>query len=344
MTTSSAKSSYKWIIVIIALLLLTLAGYLLFLRPQPVTMQPFPNAGIPTDNETAVPQSGDCDYAVGLAVEKVDGADEYADVQPGDTVCILAGTRSALKIRNFQGTEGNPITFINSGGVVLIEETDEEYAGIHFQNSEHVRLTGTGVGHVCGAPYTIEEQACGFVVRGSQRGIVGSEKTRYIEIDHVETQPSTKMGIFVRTSATDDVNRENWTQYDTYVHHNYVHDAGTEGFYIGGSKYRDGLDPVLMGVEVSYNLVMDTQWDGLQVGSAVSDCTIHHNRVLWDSLENNESQRSGIMNNPGSVCHIFNNYIADSTSRGIYVQGNGGNQIYNNVIVRPGRYVFANNG
>ena len=43
------------------------------------------------------------------------------------------------------------------------------------------------------------------------------------------------------------------------------------------------------------------------------------------------------MNNRGSVCDIYNNYIVDSVGRGIYVQGNGGNQIYNNVIIRPGR-------
>jgi len=55
------------------------------------------------------------------------------------------------------------------------------------------------------------------------------------------------------------------------------------------------------------------------------------------SLANNASQRSGIMNNPGSVCHIHNNWIVDSMSRGIYIQGNGGNHVYQNVVVRPGQ-------
>lgn len=342
---------FCWLLLISTVLLLGCKQQVPAL-PTPVVNLPQLPTVVPTPytpSEPTIPPTGEarqaagpnCDYIITEEVEIIDGAEEYDTVQPGDRICIASGERSVLKIRNIQGEAGNPVIFINNGGVVLINAKGDDYAGVHFQNSEYIRLTGTGETYQCGANYTADEQKCGFVIEDAERGVVGSDRTGNIEIDHVETNPSAKMGIFIRTSATEEINRESWTQYNTYVHHNYIHDTGTEGFYIGGSSYTEGEEPVLIGVQVSYNLIVETGWDGLQVGSAVSDCTIHHNHIFDDSKEEESNQRSGIMNNPGSVCHIYNNFIVDSGSRGIYVQGNGGNRIYNNVIVRPGRRIAS---
>ena len=52
-----------------------------------------------------------------------------------------------------------------------------------------------------------------------------------------------------------------------------------------------------------------------------------------------------MMINPGSVCNVYNNYIKDGGGPGIFVQGNGGNIIYNNVIVNAGQnQPLGNNG
>lgn len=278
-----------------------------------------------------------CNHTIGSHVLKADGLDNYATVAPGDKVCIEAGPRSILKLRNFQGEPGNPIVFINTGEPVIIQGSSDDYAGIKIQNSEYIRLTGAGLSDRCGAPYPASEQQCGFVIKNSERGVAGIERTRHIEIDHIEIQGTRNVGIKVKSDDDEGVNRGEWTQYNTHLHHNYLHDIGTEGFYIGSSFYQRGLDPVLEGVDVSHNLIIRTGWDGLQVGSAVKDCVIHDNRIVEASQTNNPSQQSGIMNNRGSVCDIYNNYIVDSVSRGIYVQGNGGNRIYNNMIIRPGR-------
>ncbi len=48
---------------------------------------------------------------------------------------------------------------------------------------------------------------------------------------------------------------------------------------------------------------------------------------------------SAIMVNKGSVCNVYNNFISDSGWASIYVQGNGNNKIYNNIILRSGRLV-----
>ncbi|MBE7472391.1 MAG: right-handed parallel beta-helix repeat-containing protein [Anaerolineales bacterium] len=69
--------------------------------------------------------------------------------------------------------------------------------------------------------------------------------------------------------------------------------------------------PVLKGVKIYNNIFVDTGNDGIQVGSAVQDCEIHHNQILRDSRKAEQYQESGIMNNRGSVCNIYNNLIKD---------------------------------
>lgn len=278
-----------------------------------------------------------CDHTIGPTVVLADGEENYAQVQPGDVVCIAAGARQSLKLRNFHGSAEAPIQFINSGGTVVIQGDPYEHAGIDIRYSDHLHLTGTGTPARCGAPFPVREQQCGIVIIGGVRGVAGSDETDSIQVDHIEVDGPSKMGIVIKSNDKYGTHRSEWTQEDTYLHHNYLHDIGTEGFYIGSSFYRGGDDPVLKNVEISYNLVIRTGWDGLQVGSAVENCTIHHNYVSWAGKAVESNQQSGIMNNPGSVCHIYNNAVFDSIGPGIYLQGNGGNRVYNNVIVRPGR-------
>ena len=156
----------------------------------------------------------------------------------------------------------------------------DDYAGIDIRESEHIRVTGTGVSERCGATNLVADQQCGFVIFGGVRGVAGKFWTRHVEIDHVEVQGSSKSGITVKSGPRDGFDRSDWIQYNTFLHDNFIHDTGTEGFYVGSSFYDEGRDPVLDGVEVSQNLIVNTGWDGLQVGSAINDCTIHHNRII----------------------------------------------------------------
>ena len=278
-----------------------------------------------------------CDHLIRLEISKVDGFGRNPGIKPGDRVCIEAGVRSTLKLMNLQGTPEKPIVVINSGGTVVIRSSPADYAVIHIQNSEHIRLTGIGVSDRCGSAYPAAEQNCGIVLVGGSRGVAGTDKTGHIEIDHIEIQNPLKMGLTVKSTEKTGVTRFDWTQYNTSLHHNFVQRAGTEGVYVGSSFYNTRSDPLLKGVDISHNLIIHTGWDGLQVGSAVENCRIHHNRIIQVSLENHPKQQSGIMNNRGSVCHIYNNFILEGAGRGIYIQGNGGNRVFNNVIVRPGQ-------
>lgn len=276
-----------------------------------------------------------CDHVLDGSVVKADGAGEFSSVEPGDVVCLQPGRRPPLKLFGFQGEPGRPIIFINRGGVVEIAGTADDYAGINIKDSEFIRVTGSGVGETCGAGFEEDEQTCGIVIEGTGRGVAGTERTGHLEVDHVEIRDTEKSGISVKTNEGG-IRREDWVQQQTFLHHNFIRRTGTEGIYLGGSSYEDGIEPLLEGVDVSANLIVDTGWDGLQVGSAVADCTIRHNRVVRASLLDLDNQRSGIIVNRGSTCDVVANTVLDSVSRAIYVQGNGGNRIYNNLIVRAG--------
>jgi hypothetical protein len=101
------------------------------------------------------------------------------------------------------------------------------------------------------------------------------------------------------------------------------------------------FEPLLKGVSVFGNLVENTGWDGLQVGSAIENCNIHHNRVIRDSQANEPNQRSGIGSGNGSSCNIYNNFIKESGSKAIRSEVYGNVKIYNNVIVSPGQKDLA---
>ncbi len=302
-----------------------------------------------------------CDHVISTDVSTANGRTNYSSVSPGDTVCIVAGTRNYLTLRNFEGTPEEPITFINYGGQVVINGTRNSH-GILIQNSRYFHLTGTG--HA-GTEY-------GFKIIFSYAvGVQITNKSTNLEVDHIEISGVPIIGIMAKTEGVcsdgstndfdydgdgyyegdldDVVNQSNFVQRETVLHHNYVHDVGTEGFYVGSSFYsrekwvsctsgwEKVYNPVLTGVYIYNNRVEDTGWDGIQVGSAIERCGIHHNQIYRDSQEVEQDQESGIMNNPGSVCDIYNNFIKDGGGPGMYVQGNGQNRIYNNVIVNPGQ-------
>lgn len=299
------------------------------------TLSALPRPGpVPTvAAETTVARSAPaCDVVVGSDVSEIT-AD---DVAPGDRVCLESGARGPLRIEAVAGSDTDPIVFTNDGGVTVIEGDAGDYAGIDIRGSSHLVITGGGVESTCGARVDEEGQRCGIVVRGTGRGLAATERSDHIVVDHLAISGTTHSGIFIKTGVDEGVGRDEWSQESTVVVDNYLHDVGREGLYLGSSFYTERSDPVLVGVTVARNLVVDSGWDGIQVGSAVEDCSIYGNRVFGAGAENEDDQNSGIINNKGSVCSILDNVVVASAAQGIYLQGNGGNLVANNVVVQPG--------
>lgn len=89
-------------------------------------------------------------------------------------------------------------------------------------------------------------------------------------------------------------------------------------------------------------MVENTGWDGIQVASTTTGCSIFNNIIRNDSDSSYRFQMSGILIGGGSNCDCYNNKIFDGKGDGIDIFGFGNHKIYNNLIVRAGEtYVPA---
>lgn len=288
----------------------------------------------------------DSSLVVNASINLIDGSiAPYNKVQPGDTLFLQAGIRNKLLIRNFSGSVQKPITIMNKGGIVNISTND--YYGISISNCRFFRFSGQGSGTDF---YGIQINK---VLGGAGIGI-GNASSDF-EIDHILIENCLTAGIYAKTdpSCSNNISRENFTQFNTIIHDAHISNVGNEGMYIGSSYYsgmtvncngKDSviLPPILDGVKIYNNIIKSTGWDGIQVSSASFNCQIYNDSIINDSQAEVPSQMSGILIGGGSKCDCFNNYIRDGKGDGIESHGLGGSKIFNNIIVNAGISYFPN--
>lgn len=282
----------------------------------------------------------DCDHEIGLDQEVWNGAEN--GVQPGDRVCVTAGERPFLRIRNLRGSASAPVVVSNCGGRVVIHNDERAYALVVEDDSSHFRLTGTGdpaheYGFDISAP--AEEPYPGVGV-----WLVG--RSSDYEVDHMEIHDTGFAGVSAKTDPLCDgsADQGNFVQRNTHLHHLWVHDTIGEGFYVGstqadGQTIRcDGREEVhqvhfLEGVEIHDNLIENTGWDGAQIGMAREGCRFHHNVIRNVGLEGVEFQQQGLQIGTYSACEVFANDIRHGPAMGIIVLGAGDLFVHSNLIV-----------
>src|SRR5688572_15397407 len=126
-----------------------------------------------------------CDYTVSTSTTTIDGrVSPYNSVRPGNTICLQAGSRGFLQIKNITGTVSAPIIFINSGGAVTIRSS--QYFGIAVSNSSYFRITGTGDPS---NQYGIK------IPESTYSGLGVSHKSHNFEIDHIEISGVQGIGV-----------------------------------------------------------------------------------------------------------------------------------------------------
>ena len=280
-------------------------------------------------------------YNIDSLITVVDGTvAPYHQLEPGDTLNILAGNRQNLLLQNISGSSEKPIVIINKGGIVTFNT--DSYYGISIRNCRFIHLTGQGSTQDF---YGIRIER---VAGGAGIGI--GDRSSDFEIDHISIANTLLGGIYAKTDpeCNTSTTRNQFTQFNTNIHDNRIANVGNEGMYIGSTKYDgitqncDGKDTLLLpsvlkGVRIYNNILEYTAWDGIQVSSATEDCRIYGNMVLYDSQEGYFSQMSGIMLGGGSKCDCYNNYISQGKGNGIESHGLGGYRIFNNIIVDAGQ-------
>lgn len=277
-----------------------------------------------------------CTYMIPPEVTKVDGAKNFAQVKPGDTLCFPAGTRGNIRLFNLHGAPGQPVTVRNAEGVVIITGKDLQSGGINVQASSYLRITGSGVESHCGADFQPENQRCGIEIRDTTKGILVNTRANnvhHLEIDHVlvngTSQASSAVGIAIHPL-------ENQMIDGFSVHHNYISNTGNEGIYIGTEPDGRSLDILgkLQNVEVSYNRVEQTGFDGIKLKVVVANVKVHHNVILWPARLRTPNHQGGILL-VLSVGDFYNNFVL-TDQQGIYmgrILQDPDTRYFNNVVV-----------
>lgn len=273
-----------------------------------------------------------CNYIVQENQKFVDGIKE--GILPGHVVCLHASfAYKALTFRNIHGSDTFPVIIRNCGGPVLIE-TAAPYV-IRFIDSSHFRLTGGD-----------EDGVYGIKVKGSRtNGVVIGGISAHFEVDHIEVSDVAFSGIMAKTdpSCDDAIIRGNYTMQNVSIHHNYIHDTGGEGLYLGHSAYGGvtkgcglRLPHTIEHIRVFRNIVKNTGWDAIQLSSAPVGAEVFENSIENYATLNKPDQNSGIVIGGGTGGLCYNNLIKKGSGTGILVFGLADNTVYNNIIIEPG--------
>ena len=252
-----------------------------------------------------------------------------AHLKPGDTLNIMGGAYNVIELGKFKGSATYPLIIRNKGGQVTCKI-------IRLSNvPEYFKLMGNGYS---GVTY-------GFKINGGySSGSCLTAFGKYFTIAYVEALQS-KSGFLIKKNPVSDDKMSQYPYYEmtkVTLLHNYIHDITGEGMYIGhtgpdGGQGGNPLLPVRMRyVEIAYNTVTRTGWDGIQLSNATTGNKIHHNTVTNFGTTNTYGQQAGIILGGNSQGDIYNNVIKNGTGNGIQNFGFGLNKIYSNYIEKVG--------
>ncbi len=303
-------------------------------QPTATRVPPTATKIAPTATPTATPSgSKTCTFTIGTGVTTADGFGNYSAVKPGNTVCIAAGNRTGLKLINFKGTATAPITFVNSGGKVVISGAT---SGIQLYGSQHVHITGTGDPATA---YGIEiANASNAGVETNHPGTSGKlDGTEYIELDHLYIH-NVRAGFLA--AKNDDLMDTGivWSGHQFYIHDNYIKTTNAEGMYIGTSDTH-GSFPIY-DVQVWNNRLEDTGFDAVQIRQAHTRVLVHHNFINGTGRD---PRKNGTIDNTAG----FN--IAKGTDAGewydntvigartaFFIKDSANVRVYNNLAIDSG--------
>ncbi|MEX0314811.1 MAG: T9SS type A sorting domain-containing protein [Allomuricauda sp.] len=263
---------------------------------------------------------------------------------PGDTICIPAGNYAGIRFYDFEGTATQPLVIKNCGGKVVL--TESSYTGISFKKSKYIRLTGSGdSSHT----YGIEIAGTG----GGSAGIYVENFSTDIEIDHIEVSSAGFAGIMAKTdpycSDPDTWRVNGFVLKNLNIHHNYIHDTGGEGIYVGftgGYKIKSNrscngtkiFGHWLENVDIHHNIVADVDWDGIQLNLVRENGKIRDNYISNYGRANKYYQDFA-MSIGGGIYEVYNNTMINGTNgygQGMqFISAESGTKVYNNVIIQP---------
>lgn len=237
---------------------------------------------------------------------------------PGDTIKILSSRTKSLTFSNFNGSDENPIVFINSGGRVIINTTD--WGAVTFNNCNHVKITGRGE---AGIKY-------GFLLQGASSCLTFGELSNDCESEFIELEGSN--GAFFGIYAKKDYGGNPPFPYPVFnklaIHDMYIHHIG-EGMYIGETK-TPGME--LKHVRVYNNIVTNTKREAIQLANCVEDVDVYNNYCISTGLDSIVYQQNIFQIGSNTVGRYHHNIFKNAPGCGVIIMGKGDLYITDNYI------------
>jgi len=281
------------------------------------------------------------DYTVSTGISVIDGS-SYCDgaCTSADTIIIDGGARGNLLFKDFDG-DGSYITIKNEDTnpdervVITTTGTGETWAGLELRDCKYVDLRGNNDANLTygiKVIYVPETTGCTVWIRQECDHI----KLGYIEIDG-------------SLMVHDNTLSKDWI-FDTFeIHHNYIHDSGYAGMYLGQNKPWDEDTPYIANFLVHDNLLEDMGCYGITlkgVHSTSGVMKIYNNTVRTTGVACStdpvgaSSYRQGIGTTyywGDTYAEIYGNRIEYAAGPGITVK-KAAHKVYDNLILGCGTY------
>lgn len=267
------------------------------------------------------------------------------NVKPGDRL-ILEGDRAEIELHDLVGTPELPIV-LTALSPVAIKGTVAGGRAVIFSNCKNVRITGdpTGNGDM------------NITITNTGQGVDFRDLSTGVEADHLTIRAG-YLGLAAKTDPTCDPKtwRGNFTLVGVRFHHNDITTLTGEGIYAGNSHWntvgaiqggpcasgaKTAKEHEIDAVLIEYNIFRSTGADAIQVGGAPGKdgkpgAIVRNNNIFKYGTAKAWGQTAGIIANPGTVAHIYENWIDTGTGFAIQIQGPGGSVVRNNVILNAG--------
>lgn len=260
------------------------------------------------------------------------------NVKAGDRL-IMQGDRAEIELHDLVGTPDKPI-ILTALSPIDIKGVNPGGRVVQFINCKNVRITGdpNGTGDM------------NITIINGGQGVDFRELSTGVEADHLTINVGYS-GLNAKTDPTCDPKtwRGNFTLDGVYFHHNDITTKTGEGVYIGESHYHSTFplsgcaagttsaqEHEVKNVTVEDNIFRSTGADAIQVGSCPTGAFIRRNNIFKYGAAGAWGQTAGIIANPGTVAYIYENWIDGGIGFAIQLQGPGGSQVHNNVILNAG--------
>ena len=251
----------------------------------------------------------------------------FGGVAGGDTITINVDRHIGIRFDGIVGTSGSWITIRNPSNAqnTITGTTTNWDSNIVLEDCRYVKIEGD----------KYSSETYGIKLSNSTGMGIRAIRSKDWAVSYVEIANPAANGIAQNYNNP-------WTESDgpiqnVSIHHNYIHDTGIEGMYLGKTDVGDW--PKFEDIQIYSNIVDNCGWDCLQLEqTAGSDNNIYENIVSDCGTAEEEFQSWGIIvQYEASGVEIYQNSVARVWKSGIQLGSvRGVVSVHDNVVWNAG--------